>query len=426
MIKPDTHSKLYPLFTMLLGVIFFLSAEVSCYVLSQVYKNVPPMFFLIILLFAVNIIGSIMRVDQKVIAFTFAAVFGLLFSSGIIFIILGHFINSSIMIGVILYFIAFGVIFGSIFGIITYSLKSAWLFSILCGISAAPFGFLYTVMFSSTAIKISNISSFILIGTLAPVWMLLITSMGTGVGLSVGLYELQKAKIEEDIKLQNPVEVVSSIVDESTRFNEVPDDVSVSVDANTDITTEWGPLIKGGANFCTSKLVQIDANTMKSKATAGVIFFFSVFLMVVSGVLAGILVSPRSATPTLLIIILSIIILVGITGLYSVTRPVIFDKNKGVFTKGRETTDNIEIPEHSKKFALLNNIHALQLLASFNPGSNNSRPYYSYELNLVLHDGKRINVIAHGGLKQIRADAKSLSGFLSVPVWDRIQGSNLN
>jgi len=250
--------------------------------------------------------------------------------------------------------------------------------------------------------------------------------MGTGVGLSVGLYELRKAKIEEDIKLQNPVEVVSSIVDEPTRFNEVPDDVLVSVDAHTDITTEWSPLIKRGANFCTSKFVQIDANTMKSKAAAGAILFFSFFLIIPSGILAGILGSPRNSIPILLIIVLSIMILVGITGLYSTTRPVIFDKNKGVFISGRAKTDNTEIPNHSKKSALLDDIHALQLLSSFNPGSSNSRPYYSYELNLVLHDGERINVIAHGGLNQIRADAKSLSEFLNVPLWDRIDENTMN
>jgi hypothetical protein len=41
----------------------------------------------------------------------------------------------------------------------------------------------------------------------------------------------------------------------------------------------------------------------------------------------------------------------------------------------------------------------------------------SYELNLVLKDGRRINVVDHGGADKIRTDAATLADFLGVPVW---------
>ena len=39
-------------------------------------------------------------------------------------------------------------------------------------------------------------------------------------------------------------------------------------------------------------------------------------------------------------------------------------------------------------------------------------------MNLVLHDGRRYNVVDHGDQAKIRADAQALAAFLNVPVWD--------
>ena len=44
--------------------------------------------------------------------------------------------------------------------------------------------------------------------------------------------------------------------------------------------------------------------------------------------------------------------------------------------------------------------------------------FYSYELNLVLADGSRVNVVDHGNLPRIRRDAAMLAGFLGVPLGD--------
>ena len=64
------------------------------------------------------------------------------------------------------------------------------------------------------------------------------------------------------------------------------------------------------------------------------------------------------------------------------------------------------------------NICAIQLLREYVSGNKNS--YYSYELNLVCMNGKRINIIDHGALRAIREDASILADYLSIPVWDAI------
>ena len=49
-------------------------------------------------------------------------------------------------------------------------------------------------------------------------------------------------------------------------------------------------------------------------------------------------------------------------------------------------------------------------------GKNSS--YYSYELNLVLDDGSRINVVDHGDLGRVVRDGSAVAAFLDVPFWN--------
>ena len=74
--------------------------------------------------------------------------------------------------------------------------------------------------------------------------------------------------------------------------------------------------------------------------------------------------------------------------------------------------------EELKAFTKLDDIHAIQLISEYISGKKSS--YYSYELNLVLKDASRINVIDHGNDSTISSNAKVLSRFLDVPVWDAI------
>ncbi|RWX50781.1 hypothetical protein VU01_12641, partial [Candidatus Electrothrix marina] len=50
--------------------------------------------------------------------------------------------------------------------------------------------------------------------------------------------------------------------------------------------------------------------------------------------------------------------------------------------------------------------------------SGNKSSYCSYEINLVLQDGSRINVVDHGKKNRIREDAHALAEFLGKPLWD--------
>ncbi len=62
-------------------------------------------------------------------------------------------------------------------------------------------------------------------------------------------------------------------------------------------------------------------------------------------------------------------------------------------------------------------IAGLQLLPEA-ISSTNRVTYTSWELNLVLKDGSRLNVTDHAKVDQLRAEAAQLSRLIDCPVWD--------
>lgn len=107
--------------------------------------------------------------------------------------------------------------------------------------------------------------------------------------------------------------------------------------------------------------------------------------------------------------------LLGIITMIFSSRHIVFDRRIGFYHKGFKPLGD-SYPREGKNCARLNNIHAVQVISEI-IRSKNSR-YRSYELNLVLNDGKRINVIDHANQEAVRKDAALVSKFLEIPVWD--------
>jgi hypothetical protein len=188
---------------------------------------------------------------------------------------------------------------------------------------------------------------------------------------------------------------------------------------------EWIPLKGGGSSFRTHKLVEIDPNRMEFKVSIGARLFYSIFI--VMG-MAALLVFPAvkfsseeiSFSTDLIVPMLIglVFVIVGGTMFYFGTLPIVFDKYKGAFWRGRRVPDGVGDTKEIKYFSKFADIHALQLVSEYCHGNKSS--FYSYELNLVLKNGSRINVVDHGNLMKLREDAQVLSGFLGKPVWDAI------
>lgn len=191
------------------------------------------------------------------------------------------------------------------------------------------------------------------------------------------------------------------------------------------MTTPWTPLKGGGTNFRTHQLVQMNYNRIEFKATLGAKFFAALFMTVGVAIPAWIGYDTYQKTGILfqreiLFTVLFGLLFFGIGALlfYSFAKPVIFDKTKGMYWKGWKPPQRYLSKMENKNSSRISDIHALQLISEFVRSDKSS--YFSYELNLVLRDGTRLNVVDHGKADKLREDAKLLADFLGVPVWDAI------
>ena len=183
--------------------------------------------------------------------------------------------------------------------------------------------------------------------------------------------------------------------------------------------TSWQPLQKGGINFCSHGLRQKDSLFLEFKTTLVMKIFCSFFILFglfFSFLPVAVTMGRNHSFPVFLLghVLFGLIFAgVGAGILYRAEQPIVFDKRRGMFCKGRGTSNASPGLRNCTDLA---RIRGLQILSEYCRGNKSS--YYSYELNLVLDDASRVNVVDHGDLKRLRKDALVLGEFLGVPVWD--------
>ena len=189
------------------------------------------------------------------------------------------------------------------------------------------------------------------------------------------------------------------------------------------LQTEWTPLQSGGSNFRTHRLTGLNAGRAEFVPSPIARVFYGVFILLGAAIPTGIVLSQYfdsgslSIGPGMLFPGLAGALFIGMGGflMYRGTTPVVFDAARGLYWKGRRTPDQLSL-QSGDNWARFSDIHALQLLSEHVRGNDSS--YYSYELNLVLEDGRRLNVVDHGDATQLREDAQTLSQFIGKPIWD--------
>jgi hypothetical protein len=192
------------------------------------------------------------------------------------------------------------------------------------------------------------------------------------------------------------------------------------------IQTEWIPARRGGSGFRTHKLIERNPVRVEFRTTiAQTLLFLLLFcigsLMCLLGYVDGFteIELEGDEIPIVVDVILIVIGLLfsagGVAGLVIAITPIVFDLRKGLFWKGWTVPSTVVQRITFKRPIRIEDIHALQLISERCQGEHY---YYSYELNLVLKDGKRINVVDHANLAKIREDAQTLSTFLNKPLWD--------
>ena len=202
--------------------------------------------------------------------------------------------------------------------------------------------------------------------------------------------------------------------------------------------TDWTPLSEGGSNFVAQRLRQPNVGRLEfaPTPTAYVLTFlpltFAALQIPVVYVLLNYVFQDENQilSRTICILLAGLGILAGpiISWLLCATMlpAAVFDRSQGLFWKGRMPPNSFEVEEFSVRSCRLDNIHALQILRERVTirSSEGTQSYNSYELNLVLKDSRRLNVVDHGGLEIVRQNAKELADFLKSPLWDATQDAD--
>jgi hypothetical protein len=186
-------------------------------------------------------------------------------------------------------------------------------------------------------------------------------------------------------------------LNDASRFN---DDFVKSV--------SWNPIVKSKIRsaFSTKRLVVSNKDRISFKPSIQALFFILAFMGVPSLVLVKVFVIGGYSLNEKwhLIPFMSIFFILGIPYLIWVLRPIYFDLDKREFVKkSSRGYEKISIDD----------IHALQMIKD---GDHSDE--YDYELNIVLKNRDRLNVVCHINGKTIRKQAKELSAMLSIPFWD--------
>lgn len=185
---------------------------------------------------------------------------------------------------------------------------------------------------------------------------------------------------------------------------------------------EWTPLVGGGRRLRTHNLVRRPPARWEFRPTFGT-WLLSAFL-VLCGVGLVTLVhvfevdpaGPGELDATLVAHLVGLMFVVaGLGAAYLGSAPIVFDRELGAFWRGRLRAG--AQPTAHPSYTPLREVHALQILGEW-IYEETTGDYRSYELNLVLRDGRRVHVVDHDDGERLRADAAELSRALSVPVWD--------
>jgi len=178
------------------------------------------------------------------------------------------------------------------------------------------------------------------------------------------------------------------------------------------------PLKPGGASFRTHKLVQVSSSKIVYQLSIYAIIFCSIFIFVGIGIslffgfYKKIQITDIENFENWISFVIGLVFMItGFVILYLTGKPRVFDKTSGYFYKSFTSNNK----KDNKNVVHLKTIVALQIIGEYIDSDNGG--YKSFELNLVLDNSKRINVVDHGKLKSIIKDAKILSEFLNTPIW---------
>jgi hypothetical protein len=177
----------------------------------------------------------------------------------------------------------------------------------------------------------------------------------------------------------------------------------------------YEPLSDGYSAFVTHK-VEVESN--KAFLKKKIFYFVFCLLPLLIGLLAFLMIPylfilGKFFYGFLTLFFCPLLVMAG-AGLLMDNRTIFFNKKSGKYYRKALYVHRIGMRENLE--GNISDIISLQLIEKY--VSSESGGYNkSYELNLVVNDGKRVNIIDHSNYAEMLLSAKKLAVFLGVPIW---------
>ncbi|MCF6288594.1 MAG: hypothetical protein L3J53_05080 [Proteobacteria bacterium] len=182
--------------------------------------------------------------------------------------------------------------------------------------------------------------------------------------------------------------------------------------------TDWFPAKSGGIIFKTHNLHKISGSVYRFQLSTGGKLFIGIFAIIgLIVAIVGVSMIFSSNTGGFFPLVFGVIFSTAAYVMYkTIGQAVVFDRTMGLVWVGHKTPKLSGEQKSKQNLIYFNDIYAIQIL--FERVRANKSNYTSYEINLILKDATRFNVIDHGNYTQIILDAETLSEFLGKPIWD--------
>lgn len=177
--------------------------------------------------------------------------------------------------------------------------------------------------------------------------------------------------------------------------------------------TSWQPCKSGGTEtFLNQKLNRVSQSRLEYQPNIlSIVYGVAILLVGVYLIFTGIGKSSLE-----LFGIGAFVCIIPIIVLLLLYSKKIFDKKVGYYWEGNSGV------RQAKVRYKLTDIYALQIIEEEVMRKGNSSGYFtSYELNMVLADCRRHNLVDHDGYESIVKEAQMLSKFLGIPIWNAVE-----
>lgn len=187
-----------------------------------------------------------------------------------------------------------------------------------------------------------------------------------------------------------------------------------------EIEVEWEPVKSGGANFKTHTVKVVATHRLEFPSTIQYKLFGLIFILMGSGIPGFISYAIWRDTGEITSIIFPalfglLFVGIGVFFFKASLATGVLDSAMGWYWKGNKKLNLGDSVSSQKDAVKISDIKAVQLLGE-RISSRDTASYTSTEINLVLKNGDRINIMDHGDRAEILDITDQIAGMLKVPV----------